>query len=115
MRGHERWIVDAFAEWLSNAGWAVRREVDFVDLLAERDGERMYVEAKARTAAIGTDVDTMYGQILRRMPIADDAAARFAVVVPAEARSAAVPARLRQMLRIDVYVVDERGTVARCD
>jgi hypothetical protein len=28
----------------------------------------LYAEAKGRTAAIGLDVDTLYGQLLRRMP-----------------------------------------------
>jgi hypothetical protein len=68
MRGDEARIVDAFAAWLEGAGWKVSREVDFVDLLGERDDQRLYVEAKGRTAAIGLDVDTMFGQILRRMP-----------------------------------------------
>jgi hypothetical protein len=117
MRGDEARVVEAFASWLTAAGWSVRREVDFVDLVAERDGQRLYVEAKGPTAAIGTDVDTMYGQILRRMPIAEDSAARFAVVVPTEARTATlrVSARLRQLLRIDVYVVDEHGRVTVCE
>jgi hypothetical protein len=70
MRGDERRIVDAFAAWLEAGGWQVRREVDFCDLVASRKRETLYVEAKGRTAAIGLDVDTLYGQLLRRMPIA---------------------------------------------
>lgn len=55
----------------------------------------------------------MYGQLLRRMPITDDPNARFAVVVPTRARIAAlrVPAPVRALLRIDVYVVDDDGQV----
>jgi hypothetical protein len=76
---------------------------------AEREGETLYAEAKGRTAA---DLDTLYGQLLRRMPI-EQSNARFAVVVPTEARVAAlrVPARVRELLRIDVYTVDAEGRV----
>jgi hypothetical protein len=83
------------------------------NLVAERDGRRLFVEAKGRTEAIGTDVDTMYGQILRRMPLAEDATAGFAVVVPTRAQAAAlrVPARVRALLGIEVFVVDETGVV----
>ena len=38
------------------------------------------------TKAIGLDVATLYGQLLRRMPIIKDPAARFAVVVPSKGR-----------------------------
>lgn len=114
MRGDEQRVVDAFARYLSQQGWAVSREVEFCDLVAERDGERLFIEAKGRTAAIGTDVDTMYGQILRRMPIAEDAAARFAVVVPTRAGQAAlrVPPRVRALLSVEVFVVDDNGAVS---
>jgi hypothetical protein len=66
----------------------VKREVDFVDVYAERGAECLYAEAKGRTAAIGLDVDTLYGQLLRRMknPAAE---AQYAVVVPTAAVAAA--------------------------
>jgi hypothetical protein len=56
----------------------------------------------------------MYGQILRRMPLADDPVGRFAVVVPEEGLKAAlrVPQRVRELLRIEVYTVNERGHVS---
>jgi hypothetical protein len=80
---------------------------------AERDGERLFVEAKGRTEAIGTDVDTMYGQILRRMPLAEDPTARFAVVVPTRAEKAAlrVSSRVRALLGVEVFVVDDADAV----
>jgi hypothetical protein len=57
----------------------------------------------------------MYGQILRRMPIdADDEANRFVVVVPtgaAERAALRVPARVRALLRVAVYTVDEDDKV----
>lgn len=80
--------------------------------VAERGAEVLYVEAKGRTAAfLGLDVDTLYGQLLRRMPIADESISRFAVVVPSSVIAAAtrVPIRVREMLRIDVYSVDDDG------
>jgi hypothetical protein len=113
MRGDEERVVSAFCRWLDGQGWAVQREVDFCDVVARRDDETLYAEAKGRTAAIGLDVDTMYGQLLRRVPLHDTGSARFGVVVPTEARAAAlrVPEATRRLLRITVYVVDETGQV----
>ncbi len=114
VRGDEVRVVDAFCRWLDAEGWTVRREVEFVDVAAVRGDERLYAEAKGRTAAIGTDVDTMYGQLLRRMPD-DDVAARYAVVVPTLALKAAlrVPAWVRERLRLDVYEVTDEDQVVR--
>jgi hypothetical protein len=36
MRGDEERIVDAFCLWLERQGWAIQREVEFVDVLADR-------------------------------------------------------------------------------
>lgn len=108
-------MVDVFCLWLEDAGWFVRREVNFVDVAAVRGDEHLYAEAKGRTAAIGTDVDMLYGQLLRRMPD-DDATARYAVVVPSVAVGAAlrVPAWVRERLRLDVFeVTDENKVVLR--
>ncbi len=75
-------VVDAFHDWLVAGGWTVRREVDFVDLLADHpDGQRLYVEAKGVTSSPGLDVDTLYGQLLRRMR-PDEDHSRYAIVVP---------------------------------
>src|SRR5688572_10812719 len=113
MRGDEKRVVDAFCRWLQASGWEIAREQAFVDVVATRDGITLYAEAKGLTAAIGLDIDTMYGQILRRMPIGEDPNGRFAVVVPVEARAAVlrVSHRVRQLLRIEVYCVDEKGGV----
>lgn len=90
----------------------VRREVDFVDVYAERGEDKLYAEAKGRTAAIGLDVDTMYGQLLRRMKD-PRTVAQYAVVVPTAAVAAAVrvPTWVRERLHIAVYEVDDEGTV----
>jgi hypothetical protein len=115
VRGDEGRVVAAFERHLLASGWTVTREIDFCDLVAKRERQRMYVEAKGRTTSPGLDVDTMYGQILRRMPLeADDESYAFAVVVPtgaAERAALRVPARVRELLRIAVYVVDETDAV----
>ncbi|WP_432507522.1 hypothetical protein [Kineococcus arenarius] len=123
MRGDEARVVAQFGAWLRGAGWRVETEVDFCDVVASRDGQVLYAEAKGRTTAPGLDVDTLYGQLLRRMlplPSGDGANAgdverevRYGVVVPQAARFHAlrVPEAVRGMLRIDVYVVSEQGSV----
>lgn len=54
--------------WLETDGWTITSELYFVDVIAERAGEKLYAEAKGRTTAPGLDIDTAYGQLLRRMP-----------------------------------------------
>ena len=60
-------VIIAFDSWLKRAGWTTRQQVDFCDIVADRGRERLYVEAKGKTMAPGLDVDTAYGQLLRRM------------------------------------------------
>ena len=113
MRGDEARVVDAFCAWLEARGWGIEREVSFVDVVATRDGRRIFAEAKGRTTDPGLDTDTLYGQLLRRVP--GDAVGRdvFAVVVPDGAVRFAerVPAEVRRVLNIHVYGVAEDGTV----
>lgn len=113
MRGDEQRVVDVFTAWLHGQGWSTQHEVNFVDILAERAGRRMYVEAKGRTAAPGLDVDTMFGQLLRRMPPDELGSVDFAVVVPDVAIRFVlrVPKRVRDVLRIRAFSVAEDGTV----
>ena len=113
VRGDEERVVQAFCAWLRSQGWAVEREMSYVDVVARRGEDRLYAEAKGRTAAIGLDVDTFYGQLLRRMPDEAVGSARFAVVVPEEAVPAAlrVPDRVRELLRISVHAVNSEGAV----
>ena len=114
MRGDEQRVIDAYVAWLERNNWTVRREVDFVDVYAVRGEERLYAEAKGRTTSPGLDVDTLYGQLLRRMadPQPD---ARYAVVVPTAALNAALRAApwVRDRLSIDVYEVDDNAEVHR--
>lgn len=61
-------------------------------------------------------MDTLYGQLLRRMPAEEvGPTTRFAVVVPTGAEVAAlrVPKRVRDILRIDVHTVSDDGQVER--
>ena len=114
MRGDENRVIDAYVTWLERRGWTVRREVDLVDVYAERGDERLYAEAKGRTTSPGLDVDTLYGQLLRRMKDPKPGA-RYSVVVPTSALNAAlrVPDWVRGCLSIDVYEVDDAGGVHR--
>jgi hypothetical protein len=93
-------------------GWSADTEVNFADVYARRGDERLYAEAKGWTAAIGLDVDRLYGQLLCRMTD-PHAGARYAVVVPTPAVQAAlrIPDWVRQRLSIDVYEVDDTGKV----
>ena len=112
VRGDEERVIVAFCSWLEQNGWTnIRREVEYVDVVAERDGQTLYVEAKGRTSSPGLDVDTLYGQLLRRMRH-PEVQARYAVVVPTSAMSAVlrVPDWVRARLNIDVYGVDPDGT-----
>lgn len=107
MRGDEKRVVDAFCAYLESDGWSVEREVAFCDVVARRPGETMYCEAKGRTTEVGLDVDTLYGQLLRRMKDVAEPGDLYAVVVPSEAEVAAlrVPARVRESLGIRVFLV----------
>lgn len=82
-------------------------------MVATRGSEALCAEAKGRTTSPGLDVDTMYGQLLRRMPERAVGRARFAVVVPEQARLHAlrVPARVRALLGVEVFTVGADGAV----
>jgi hypothetical protein len=110
--GDENRVIDAYVTWLERSNWTVRRDVNFVDVYAERGDERLYAEAKGRTTSPGLDVDTLYGQLLRRM-MDPEPGARYSVVVPTSALNAAlcVPDRVRDRLSIDVYEVDDADGV----
>jgi hypothetical protein len=112
MRGDEERVVAAYVSWLERNGWTVLREVDFADVYAERWPDKLYAEAKGRTAAIGLDVDTLYGQLLRRMKD-PGSAAQYVVVVPTVALKAAlrVPDWARERLHVEIVEVDDFGEV----
>jgi hypothetical protein len=115
---HERdVVVPAFRRSLETQGWKTETETGFVDVVAHRGNETIYAEVKGRTKSRpGAGLDTLYGQLLRRMPVEEvgDPNTRFAVVIPTGAEAAAlrVPKRVRELLRIDVYAVSDDGQVA---
>jgi hypothetical protein len=110
---NEATVVTAFCAALRADGWDVETEVDYIDVVATRDGRTIYAEAKGTTTSAGLDVDTMYGQLLRRMSDEPAPGRRFAVVVPAKVLTAVlrVPASVRVQLLIDVYTVGAAGEV----
>ena len=112
MRGDEARVVAAFCAYLRSEGWEVEREVKFVDVLAIKDGVTLYAEAKGRTEAIGLEVDTLYGQLLRRVP-EDGSSSALGVVVPEKAVAAAlrVPQWMRDRLRVHVWAVSDDNHV----
>jgi hypothetical protein len=114
---HERdVVVPAFRKWLEDEGWETETEAEYVDVVAHRGDETIYAEVKGRTKGRpGAGLDTLYGQLLRRMPEADDPKTRFAVVIPTGAEAAAlrVPRRVRDLLRIDIYVVNDDRQVEK--
>lgn len=113
-RGDEARVVAAFCDWLRAEGWEhVETEVAHCDVVARRGPTTLYAEAKGWTSSPGGDVDELYGQLLRRMLEGDDPHTRFAVVVPTavEWHALRVPARVRELLRVDVFVVDDAGGV----
>jgi hypothetical protein len=114
---HERdVVVPAFQLWLEAQGWETETEAEFVDVVARRGNETIYAEVKGRTKGRpGAGLDTLYGQLLRRMPAEEDPNTTFAVVVPTGSEAAAlrVPRRIRDSLRIDIYTVSDDGQVER--
>lgn len=112
MRGDETRVVDSFCKHLQDDGWDVQREVRFVDVMATRGSQTLYVEAKGRTSSIGLDVDTLYGQLLRRLP-AEAAGSVLGVVVPESAVAAAlrVPEWVRTKLGVHIWAVSDQDHV----
>jgi len=88
---------------------------DWWDIRADRGDQRMYVEAKGRTTSPGLDMDTVFGQLIRRMPAEDDPSVTFALAVRDESKSVRaalrVPIRIRHLLRIQMFAVADAGQV----
>ncbi|MFE6039253.1 hypothetical protein [Streptomyces sp. NPDC056452] len=113
-RGDEARVQAAFEQWLANSGWTLRFKAERGDVdvdAVHADGRRLLAEVKGRTSAPGLDVDTAYGQLLRRMTGEMNTA--YAVVVPESCVAAAlrVPQAVRDLLDITVYAVNEQGDV----
>lgn len=100
-KGDEARVVAAFEGFLTANGWRVVHEPSgWADVVAVRGEERLLAEAKGDTgSSAGLDVDTMFGQLLRRM--GDPAVTTWAVVVP--------EAGLPKVLRVPGEVLDRLG------
>ena len=106
-------VQAAFVRYLIECGWEVRTDnADYTDVIARRGDELLVAEVKGTTSSSGLDVDTAYGQLLRRMRERPEIV-RYALVVPESARRSAprVPDDVRRRLGIDVWVVDDVGNI----
>jgi hypothetical protein len=103
-------VIDAFRCWLIGQGWSL---VAPTDVEAVRGDEHIIGEAKGRTKETGIDADIAYGQLLRRMTTVDSVGTRYALIVPSSSISAVhrVPARIRHVLRLDVFEVTDTNMV----
>lgn len=106
-------VEAAFVRYLLERGWGVTTDnADYTDVLAHRGSEHIVAEVKGHTSSRGLDVDTLYGQLLRRMTAPGDTT-RYALVVPMSMQTKVerVPATVRDLLDIDVWLVDDDGEV----
>ncbi len=114
-RGDEARVVAAFERYLQADGWLVVKEPgSWADVVAVRGTDRLIAEAKGNTGAnSGLDVDTMFGQLLRRM--SDETVTRWAVVVPSRVvmKVLRIPEAIRERLGVEVYEVTDIDEVIR--
>jgi hypothetical protein len=112
-KGSEAPVELAFKRWLESQGWRLINEAgSWADVIAERDDERLIGEVKGHTGgSTGLDMDTMFGQLLRRMT--PDAATTWAVIVPTRSLTAVlrVPIEVRRRLGIRVFEVRDDDEV----
>lgn len=110
----EAQVESVFVRHLVDRGWQVTTaNPNYTDVVAKRGAELLIAEVKGHTSSVGTDVDTLYGQLLRRMLPSLQEHTRFAVVVPESMAQAAmrVPEHVRTSLDVDVYLVSDFGVV----
>lgn len=112
-RGSEAPVELAFKLWLQATGWTLVNEAgSWADVIAERGDERLIGEVKGHTGgSTGLDVDTMFGQLLRRMK--PGAATTWAVIVPTRSVPAVmrVPIETRRALGIRVFEIRDDDEV----
>ena len=110
----EKQVEKAFAAYLRGDGWDVStKNRDYVDLLAKRGAEVIVAELKGHTSSPGLDVDTGYGQLLRRID-PQVSGVRYALVVPASMRYHVTRVRkgVRARLGVELYVIEDDGAVS---
>ncbi|MET8433682.1 hypothetical protein ABZV61_12900 [Streptomyces sp900116325] len=113
-RGDEGRVQAAFEQWLAKSGWTLRAKPERGDVDVDAvhpDGRRLLAEVKGETSAPGLDIDTAYGQLLRRMTSEENTT--YAVVVSERGVTAAlrVPQYVRHLLAVTVYAVNQEGDV----
>lgn len=112
-KGSEAPVEAAFKRWLEREGWTLINEAgSWADVIAGRGDERLIGEVKGHTGAnTGLDMDTMFGQLLRRMT--PGAATTWAVIVPTRSLKAVlrVPLEVRQRLEIRVFEIRDDDKV----
>ena len=112
-RGSEAPVERAFKRWLEETGWTLIDEAgSWADVIAQRGDERLIGEVKGYTAGnTGLDIDTMFGQLLRRMK--PGAATTWVVIVPSRSLTAVlrVPIEIRSTLVIRVFEVRDNDEV----
>lgn len=117
--GSEATVVAVFSAWLVEQGWECKARPaygDHPDIDARHpDGRRLVAEAKGFTRDAGADLDSGYGQLLRRMK--DEPATTYALVVAGTIVRFAqrVPSEVRSKLGISLYTVDFKGEVELVD
>jgi hypothetical protein len=117
--GAEATVIEVFSTWLVEQGWECAELPPHGDYPAidarHPDGRRLIVAAKGFTRDAGTDLDTGYGQLLRRMK--GEPATTYALVVAGTVVRFAqrVPSEVRSRLGIALYTVDSNGRVDLVD
>ena len=117
--GSETTVIEVFSAWLAEQGWECAQlpaHGDHPDIDARHpDGRRLIVEAKGFSRDAGADLDTGYGQLLRRMK--GEPATTYALVVAGTVVRFAqrVPSDVRSRLGIALYTVDFNGKVELVD
>jgi len=115
----EATVVEVFSAWLVEQGWECAERPSRGDQPAivarHSDGRRLVVEAKGFSRDASADLDTGYGQLLRRMN--GEPATTYALVVAGTVVRFAqrVPSEVRAKLGIVLYKVDFNGEVGLVD
>jgi hypothetical protein len=117
--GSEATVVEVFSAWLVEQGWECEKlppRGDYPAIDARHpDGRRLVVEAKGFSRDAGADLDSGYGQLLRRMKGEPDTAFALVVAKSVVRFAQRVPAEVRGRLGIALYTVDARGEVDLVD